>query len=188
MKLRWIALAALCLMVASVARTGAQAAKKANFSGTWVLNMHKSRLGMPAVPVGGIWVIEHKGTKFRLERTDIYRSGLHDTRTIDLVTDGKQETIQQDGPYHEVSRMYWAGNALVLDTKITTSDGTKETAEGRTVVRYTLSADGKTLTATEHNQVPDAKWSSRWVFYRQANKKSQVHPARKATPTAQERK
>jgi hypothetical protein len=162
----------LCMIAAGLIRTGAQASKKPNFSGTWVLNMHKSKLGMPAVPVGAIWVIEHEGTKFRLERTEIYRSGLHDKQTLDLVTDGKQELVQQDGPYHEVSRMYWSGNALVLDTKITTSDGAKETAEGRTMIRYSLSADGKTMTATESNQVPDAKWGSRWVFYRQASQKS----------------
>ncbi len=150
--------AGLCMMATGLA----QAAKKPNFSGTWVLNMHKSRLGMPAVPVASTWVIQHSGTKFHLERTDIYSSGLHDKRSIDLVTDGKQETVQQDGPYREVSRMYWAGKALVWDARITTTDG----SVGTTVIRCNLSPDGNTLTAIEQDENPGGKWANHWVFER----------------------
>lgn len=141
----------------------AQAAKKQDFSGTWVLNMHKSKLGLPAVPVGSTWVIQHREPEFHLERTDTYRSGVHHTRKIDLVTDGKQETVQQDGPYRLATRMHWKGNVLVLDTKITTSDG----SEGTTVIRFNLSPNGNTLTAIEQDENPGGKWGARWVFDRQ---------------------
>lgn len=180
MKPRWIAFAIACMIAAGLVRTGAQAAKKPNFSGTWVLNMHKSKLGMPATPVGGIWVIQHSGSKFHLERTDIYRSGLHDKRSMDLVTDGKSEFVQHEGPYREATRMYWSGKSLVLDTKITTSADS-----GTTVIRYSLSSDRKTLTAIEHDKNPGGEWSSRWVFSREAKAgKTRVHPKRKAKPAS----
>ena len=59
--------------------------------------------------------------------------------------------------------MYWEGDVLVFDEKAVTKDGT-----GTNVVRYSLSADGNTLTAIEHDEIPSASWTNRWVFDKQA--------------------
>jgi len=57
-------------------------------------------------------------------------------------------------------RMYWDGDVLVLDMKLQAADG----STGTNVVRYNLSADGKTMTALEHEEHPGVNVTNRWVF------------------------
>jgi len=60
--------------------------------------------------------------------------------------------------------MYWEGNSLVLDQKITASDGTKATD----LVTYSLSSDGSTLQAIERQATAGSKSiTSKWVYERQ---------------------
>jgi hypothetical protein len=55
---------------------------------------------------------------------------------------------------------------LVLDEKTTAPDG----SFGTNVVRYSLSKDGNTMTASEHEEYTGGKLTNRWVFERQAAK------------------
>ena len=59
--------------------------------------------------------------------------------------------MQNSSLYTANIKMYWQGNSLVLDQKITTSDGSKATD----VVTYSLSPDGNTLQAVEHQALRD---------------------------------
>ena len=154
------------LLFCTVAAT-AQALPKPDFSGTWIFNPQKSKIEYKNVPVASTFIIQHQEPAFHLKRTHVYRDGKQDTRDIDLVTDGKHEVVQNEGPYRRVTRMYWDGDALVLDMKITAADG----STGTNVVRYSLSRDRHTMTALERHEDPDGKVTNRWVFDRQVSAK-----------------
>jgi hypothetical protein len=51
------------------------------------------------------------------------------------------------------------GNELVFDSRIVLQD-----REATNLVRYSLSADGKTFTATERFRGPVVKYDNIWVF------------------------
>jgi hypothetical protein len=151
---------ACCLILASPAQTAA----KPNFSGTWILNLRESRLELGKdAPTASTFHIRHEEPHFHLRRTHVFSDGKSDTWGIDLVTDGKHEVIRDDGPNRDVTRMYWDNDVLVLDEKETAPDG----SFGTNVVRYSLSPDGKKLTALEHEEYPGGKRTNRWVFDKQ---------------------
>jgi hypothetical protein len=157
MTLHWTVPLALAASVSS-----SQPAPKPDFSGTWVLNLQRSKIEIANPPAASTFTIRHKEPAFHLERTHTYSSGRTNTWSIDLVTDGKHEVTATEGSTSSRTRMYWEGDALVLDMTITTADG----ESGTNVVHYTLSPDGKTFTALERQEFPWAKHTNRWVFDR----------------------
>jgi hypothetical protein len=130
--------------------------KSIDFSGVWKFNPEKSRLQVP-VPSASTFVIEHEEPRFHLTRTHVY-DGKPDTWSIDLTTDGT-EVIQQEGDQTLHIRLYWEGNQLIFDSKIILGE-----REATNVVRYGLSEDGKTFTATESFRGPRLKYDNTWVF------------------------
>jgi hypothetical protein len=130
-----------------------------DFSGVWKFNPEKSQLQVPA-PSSSAFVVDHQEPHFHLTRTHIYDEK-PDTWSIDLTTDGK-EVIQQEGDQTLRVRLYWEGNQLIFDSKIILKD-----REATNIVRYQLSEDGKTFTATESFRGPRLKYDNVWVFDRQ---------------------
>ena len=159
MKLR--RLASLLLVV--VATGFAQSEARPNFSGTWVLNLSASKLELKDAPTASTFNIRHTEPNFHLKRTHVYTDGKHDTWGIDLITDGKHEVVRKDGPNRDVTRMYWDHDVLILDEKVTAPDG----SFGTNVVRYSLSANGNTMTALEHEKYPGGQLTNQWVFDKQ---------------------
>ena len=141
-----------------------QSSKRPNFSGTWVLDLPASHLEYKDAPIASTFVIRHNEPDFHLKRVHVYRDGKQDTWGINLITDGRHEVVRKDGPNREVTRMYWDDDVLVLDEKTTAPDG----SFGTNVVRYSLSKDGNTMTASEHEEYPGGKLTNRWVFERLA--------------------
>ena len=131
-------------------------AAKSNFSGVWNLALQKSKLQIPA-PDSGVFNIDHKEPSFHLSRTFL-KGGESDTWSIDLTTDGK-EVVQAGQTETFRGRLRWEGNDLILDSTITIKDRT-----ATNVVRYHLSDDGLTLTATESFRGPRLKYDNVWVF------------------------
>ena len=131
-------------------------AAKSNFSGVWNLALQKSKLQIPA-PDSGVFNIDHKEPLFHLSRTFL-KGGQSDTWSIDLTTDGK-EVVQEEKTETFRGRLRWEGNDLVLDSTITIKNRT-----ATNVVRYHLSDDGLTLTATESFRGPRLKYDNVWVF------------------------
>jgi hypothetical protein len=159
-KCRTIALIILCI----VPTLCVQSEPRPNFSGT----LQKSRLEIKNSPIASKFIIKHREPKWHLKRTHIYSGGKHNTWSISLITDGQHEQVQHDGSGGQaITRMYWDGDVLVLDMRITDARG----LTGANVVRYSLSTDGRTMTALEHEEYPGAKLTNSWVFEKQPTAK-----------------
>lgn len=148
------ALLAMCL---ASARARAQIAHP-NFSGTWVMNAAKSRLEVP-VPDSTIFIIHHDEPIVRIFRTHA-TDGKLDTATVILRTDSSEVNWALHGTKLRL-RSWWNGDELVFWTGF--ADGDRP---GSQVVRYSISADGKTFTAVERADTPEVKHVNRWVFDR----------------------
>jgi hypothetical protein len=152
---------ALCLGLLAIpvgaSRTGVLAQKKPDLSGTWVLNLEKSRLQIEAKIERGTFTIEHKEPQFLFSRVFIV-SGKEDAVSYALTTDGKEKIDKEPGRT-TTSRLYWDGDVLVFDERIVLTDG----REATNVVRYSLRDGGRTLVAEEKFRGPFRKHDNLWV-------------------------
>ena len=148
----------VCLLSLSGAE---QPARRPDFSGRWLLDLDRSSIKGDNPPVSSIFVIQHKEPRWRLSRTHIYSSGKSDTQYIDLITTERKESVRREGSYTVSSRMYWEGDSLVLDEKISGPGGWR----GTNLVKYSLADNGKTLIALEREEDSKSKTTNRWVFY-----------------------
>jgi hypothetical protein len=149
-------MAGILWILAAAGLASNEDAAKPNFSGVWNLDLQKSKLQTPA-PDSGVFNIDHKEPSFHLSRT-FMQGGQSDTWSIDQTTDGK-EVIQEEQTETFRGRLKWDGTDLILDSTIS--------IKGRTatnVVRYHLSEDGRTFTATESFRGPRLKYDNIWVF------------------------
>jgi hypothetical protein len=152
----------LVLFGLTMASPAQQTQSKPNLSGTWVFNAQKSASKWNP-PTSMTLQIDQNDPQVRLMRTQVYGDKSYDWK-LDILADGQKEVVQNSGLYTANIRMYWEGNSLVLDQKITTSDGSKATD----LVTYSLSGDGKMLQAIEHQTTPGAKpMTSKWVYEKQ---------------------
>lgn len=139
-------------------------AQKPNFTGVWQLDHEKSQLTIPDPPVTSTFIFIQNGNNWHMERTHFSsEEGARAANTIhfDRVLGGPPDTKNDDGDV-TISRMFWLGNSVVLDQQITDSANN----HGSNHVVYTLSADGRQLTALEHEEFPDGKYTNSWVFDR----------------------
>ncbi len=151
------------LLVSSL--PSAQNGKIPPFSGTWILNMQRSKVEAAHPPVSGEAVILYDGKTWRFKRTHKSATGKLDTWSIDLVVGSRKFHVEKDGPLVFHSRMYRDGDALVLAEDITASDGQK----AKNTVRYTLEEDGNTLIESEKEETPAGNETNRWVLERKTN-------------------
>jgi len=148
---------AALLVVAAVAvpaQAGAQS--KPNLTGTWVMVPEKSDLaGMPS-PGGRTDVIDHQEPKLTVKRTvgDVHLD-------LTYAVDGKPWTNQTpQGPV--TSTLKWDGDVLVIASEMNVQ-GNDVSLEDR----YTLSADGKTLTQDRTINVQGQTIVQKLVFAKQ---------------------
>ncbi len=155
-------LATLLLSLSFTAATAQAPAapSKPNLSGTWVFDAQKSSLKM-AAPTTLTLLVQQNDPQIQLVRTQTY-GDQNDTWKLDIVADGQKEVVQTSPLYTANIRMYWEGNSLVLDQKITAGDGTKATD----VVTYSLSPDGQLLQAVETQKTEGMKkpTQNKWVY------------------------
>lgn len=143
----------------------AQNGKLLPFSGTWILNMERSKVEAAHPPVAGEAVILYDGKAWHFKRTHKNAAGKVDTWSIDLVVGSPKFHVEKDGPLVYRSRMYREGDTLVLAEDITASDGQK----AKNTVRYTLEDDGNTLIESEKEETPAGNETNRWVLERKTN-------------------
>ncbi len=137
----------------------AQDAPRPNFSGTWKLDKAKSSLQAPA-PDASILYIDHSDPRFRLTRAHVV-DGEADLFRIIVLTDGKDD-VKKWREYRTVNRCRWEGDKLILESR--SRVGRKESL---TVMKFSLSPDGKTLNAEESFAGPDRKYDNTLVLQRE---------------------
>ncbi len=137
-----------------------QKAAKPDFSGTWKLNLAKSKLEIPP-PDSSTFQIAHKEPAFHLQRTHVFQGTPHNL-ALELTTDGR-EVIHRVASGREVHiRLLWQGDRLVFDS-FWFEAGAKTT----NVVTYSLSGDAKVFTADQRVSGPKDRRHNLWVFDRQ---------------------
>jgi hypothetical protein len=105
--------------------------------------------------------IDQNDPQVRFARTQMYGDQSFDWK-LDIVADGKSEVVQKSPAYTANSRVFWQGNSLVLEQKITAPDGTTM----NDLVTYSLADDGKTLQGVERQATVGAKGNTTntWVY------------------------
>ena len=141
---------------------GQQADSKPNLSGTWVFDAQKSALKMPA-PTSLTMKIQEQNPQIQIVRTQAYGDQTN-TWNLDIVADGQKEVVQKSDLYTSNIRMYWEGNSLVLDEKITATDGTKVS----NLVTYSLAPDGTLQAVEKIDGAMKKPITNKWVYDKQA--------------------
>jgi hypothetical protein len=106
-------------------------------SGTWKLNLSKSKLAWPHPPQGHRYKIKHSEPRLEM---------VHEGETYHYITDGKQHVANRSSTEGEtLAKTYWDGDTVVTEKSQEFGLGVS-----KWVSRYTLSQDGKSLAITHH--------------------------------------
>jgi hypothetical protein len=146
-----ILVAAFCLL---------QAQAKPNFSGTWKLNTAKSDFGAMPAPDSRTDKIAHDDPALTDSVTQNGQMG-EVTAELKYSTDGKETTNTVRGNELK-STAKWEGDELVIAGK-TSINGADVTLNDR----WSLSADGKTLTILRHVNSPMGETNQKIVLEKQ---------------------
>ena len=119
---------------------------KPNFAGDWKLNAAKSEFGQFPAPSSMTQKITHEDPSLKISVKMSTDNGDMNWEA-NYKTDGT-ETSNQFGPNEMKSKTTWDGDTLVINTKGQFGDNEMTMQD-----KWTLSADGKTLTVVRH-------WSS----------------------------
>ena len=130
--------------------------EKPDFSGTWALNLEKTRLQSIRGLESGEIVIEHAEPRFRFDRAFAIK-GKTDSTSWQLTTDGREAAVDEGGITRK-SRLFWDGDTLVLDELLTAKGG-----EATNRVRYRLRDGGRTLVAEEQFRGSRLSYDNLWV-------------------------
>jgi hypothetical protein len=149
-------LGALLVAVPAAAR----AQQVPNLSGTWVLQLDKSDFGPIPGPTSRTDVVDHQEPKLNIKRTTV-QNGTEVVGNLVFVIDGK-EYKNTMGPQELTSTLKWDGAVLVVSTN-TSMQG----ADVALLDRYSLSADGKTLTQDRTISVQGQSLTQKLVFTKQ---------------------
>lgn len=118
-----------------------------NFTGTWKLNLEKSKLPEQWTGMKMERKIEHKGVEMKV---DTFASGPQGDVTLNAryTTDGKQNINPYQG-HSATSTLQWESETLAIQTTIV-----RETDDIKLDDRWTLSADQKTITVERKQKGP----------------------------------
>lgn len=158
--MRSVRRAALLATLLSVAPAISHAQHVPNLSGTWVLQVDKSDFGPVPAPTSRTDVVDHQEPKLTIKRT-LVQNGTEVVGNLVFGIDGK-EYKNTMGPQELASTLKWDGEVLVVTTN-TSMQG----ADVSLVDRYTLSADGKTLTQDRTINVQGQSVMQKLVFAKQ---------------------
>ncbi len=134
---------------------------KPNFTGAWKLNIEKSEFGPMPPPTSMNLKIDHTDPDLKVATA---QSGAQGDMNYELKynTEGK-ETTNTIGPMEAKSTATWEGDDLAINTKVD-ANGVEVGLKGK----WTLSADGKTLTEVNHETSPQGEMDLKRVFEKQA--------------------
>jgi hypothetical protein len=157
--------AALLLLAATAA-----AQTKPNFAGTWVLDASKSDLGMMQ-GVEETMTVKQDGDKITVESKMKSPRGER-MMNMDLTADGKEGPFtMRMGPNETTGKRTakWSADGSALEVTETADIQTPDggTASIKNWRKWTLSADGKTLTAEESRTSPRGEQKTKRVYTKQ---------------------
>ncbi len=146
-----------CCLVLLLAVFVLPAADKPDFSGEWRMNAEKSNFGPLPAPASIVRQIEHAGPRLRVVTTQAGPKG--EVRSeFNYAVDGKEHVNRS--PSGEVrSVLRWDGDVLEV-----TSNRQAGGATIRTLDRWTLSSDGRTLTTRMLLSAPQGEAEITVVF------------------------
>jgi hypothetical protein len=153
------ACATLSLAVSIGVPATAQPARP-DFTGTWTLNLSRSDYGPFPAPARRIDVIDHRGPTLEVTRRETNSRGEERTGRWACTTDRLECTNTLGGNPLKTS-VHWDGATLIGETK-TIFQGQEAFIEDR----WTLSADGRTLTIARHAVSPQGAVDQMFVFER----------------------
>ena len=151
--------AALPFLVALAGVAAGQ--RRPNFTGDWVLDRARSRLEYPEPGRldSAVVRIAHADSAFVFIRRFVV-NGRADTLSWTLVPGGAEDS-SSEGTQQSFSRLRWAGDTLVLESRIVTPRG-----QAGDTVRYRLLEGGRVLEANERFRAPRLRYDNSWVFVR----------------------
>ena len=154
--------AALLLLLSASA--WAQDAKP-NFTGKWNLDVAKSDFGPMPPPDSVVHVIDHKEPSLKVVTTTKSAQGETTNERV-LTTDGKENVNKMrmgpDGEQPVTSTSKWNGKALATAFKLSAQGTDLEFND-----LWTLSDDGKVLTAVRAIKTPQGEFTATTVYNKQ---------------------
>jgi hypothetical protein len=144
-----------------LALAAASAPAKPNFTGDWKLSLAKSSFGDIPGPDSMTYKVEHADPKITSVSKQSGQMGEIELKSV-CTTDAKECTNEgfQGSPWKSV--IHWDGDALVVETT-----GQLGEIEFTSKARWTLSADGKTLTVAQTIGTSMGEFSQTLVFEKQ---------------------
>jgi hypothetical protein len=142
------------LMAASAAAAGP------NFSGDWKMNASKSDFGVMPAPASIVSKVTHNDPELKVANTQVSDMGEFSSE-MTYTTDGK-ECVNKVRELDVKSIVKWEGDTLVFDSKLEFQGSPLTMSD-----KWTLSADGKTLTMTRSISGPMGNADSTLVFDKQ---------------------
>jgi hypothetical protein len=133
---------------------------KPNFTGDWKLNASKSDFGQMPAPDSMTYKVKHDDPKLV---NDSQQSGQFSMEQhLTYSTDGKESTNEgfQGSTMKSVAK--WDGDTLVIETKGQFGDN-----EVNITQKWTLSADGKSLTVVQAIKAAQFEGQSKMIFDKQ---------------------
>jgi hypothetical protein len=134
---------------------------KPDYSGTYVLDMQRTRLQIKKEVLGGEIILEHREPSFKFRRAfRIEGRETLETSRYEITTDGR-EVVKKDGDVTSRLSMTWDGDSLVFAEKISSP----RWEDATNTVHYHLEDGGKTLVAEESFRGP-WNYDNVWVAVR----------------------
>lgn len=158
-------------LLGSLALSQSAAQGKADFTGTWKLNVEKSDPmgggpgggggGMGAGMAGAITTITQTGAKLTIE----VKIADQAARVANYNLDGT-ESVNTTQRGESKSKVAWDGASLVITSESSFNGPNGAMTTTSKAVR-TLSADGKTMTVTTTRQTPNGETTTKQVYDKQ---------------------
>jgi hypothetical protein len=135
-----VTLIVLALLFFSTAKYDSAQQAKPNLTGTWKLNLSKSKLATQHGPF--------RDESYKIKHLEPRLEMVHAGETYRYVTDGKEHVANRSPVAPEtLAKTHWDGDTLVIEKRQEVGPGGSSW-----VSRYALSQDGKTLVVTNNVQ------------------------------------
>ncbi len=155
----------MLVVIAGLVGGGSAQGAKPSFAGTWNMNFAKSELGQMPAPKSQELTIAQTANEMKIGLATDSDMGKR-SYTYSAKLDGTETALPADAFPAESpvqgfvsSKAEWQGSSLVITQKTAF-----QAAEGTLKTTYTLSADGKSLTAATHITFGDMGFDTKSVY------------------------